>query len=351
MGLVNLKEMLKEADAHRYAVGAFNVVNLESLQAILDAAVEKRSPVILNIAEVHFKYVDLESLCPLVQRAAEQVPVPVALHLDHGLHFETIVRAIRCGFTSVMFDGSTLPYEENVRATRDVVRMSHAVGVTVEAELGHVGGDEGGSEGAESDPSLFTDPDMAADFVRRTGVDALAVAIGSAHGVYKRKPKLDFDRLVQIKEATGVPLVLHGGSGIPDEDFRKAISLGICKINVYTEMAQSATFRIKEKLQREPDFFSFPDLMLMAREAIKETVIDKIDIFGSAQICQTPNAYCQTCGACVLADSIVQGTQKTTCNGCSTCATTSDTHISEKELTEVVEEVLKGLAKSGIALG
>ncbi len=342
MGLVNLREMLSDADTQRYAVGAFNVVNLESLQAILEAAVEKRSPVILNIAEVHFKYIDLESISPVIQRAAEQVPVPVALHLDHGIHFETIVRALRCGFTSVMFDGSTLPYEENVQATRDVVRMAHAVGVTVEAELGHVGGEEGGTEGAQSDPALYTDPDQAADFVKKTGVDALAVAIGSAHGLYKRKPKLDFERLVQIKDATGIPLVLHGGSGIPNEDFRKAIELGICKINVFTEMSQSATRQIKDKLQKDPDFFSFPDLMLMAREAIKETVMEKMDIFGSSTICQAPNAFCQTCGACVLAnlDNPQESFSSETCKSCDS----SKVDISQEEITKLVSEVLRRLA-------
>lgn len=360
MGLVNLKEILREADARKYAVGAFNVVNLESLQAILDAGVEKRSPVILNIAEVHFKYVDLESICPVIRRAAEQVPIPVALHLDHGLHFETIVRALRCGFTSVMFDGSMLPYEENLEATKDIVRIAHAVGVTVEAELGHVGGAEGGSDGAQSDPSLYTDPYLAADFVRKTKVDALAVAIGSAHGIYKSEPKLDFERLRKIKEVTGIPLVLHGGSGIPAKDFRMAIELGICKINVYTDMAQSATLHIKEKLQKDPNFFSFPDLMLIAREAIKETVMEKIDIFGSAMICESPNAFCQTCGACVLATSVQEagsrtltstdksGGVKTYCQECGACNGKGESHsevdLSEEELARVISEVLRRLA-------
>jgi fructose-bisphosphate aldolase class II len=299
MALVNLKDILHGAQSRRYAIGAFNVVSLESLQAILEAATQMRSPVILNVAEVHFKYVDLETIAPVIRRAAERAPVPVALHLDHGVSFEAVMRALRSGFTSVMFDGSTLPYEENVEQTRLVVKMAHAIGVTVEAELGHIGGAEGSSEATE-DRGLLTEPKQAEDFVRRTGVDALAVAIGSAHGLYKSKPKLDFERLVEIREATGIPLVLHGGSGIPDEDFKRAIELGICKINVYTEMAQIASHRIRGILDKDPSFISFPDLLLAAREAMRDLVAEKIRVFGTSDVCSTPNSFCPTCQGCVV---------------------------------------------------
>lgn len=296
MALVNLKDILNAAQRQHYAVGAFNVVSLESLQAILEAATKTRSPVILNVAEVHFKYVDLETSSPAIRRAAQKAPVPVALHLDHGVSFEAVMRALRAGFTSVMFDGSTCAYEENVEKTRQIVKMAHAIGVTVEAELGHVGGAEGSSEAAE-DKGLFTDPKQAEDFVLRTQVDALAVAIGSAHGLYKAKPQLDFARLSEIRQAVGVPLVLHGGSGIPDDDFRRAIQLGISKINVYTEMAQIACRRIREIMERDPSFISFPDLLIAAREAMRDLVMEKIAVFGAKDVCAAPNS-CASCPGC-----------------------------------------------------
>jgi fructose-bisphosphate aldolase class II len=296
MALVNLKDILNAAQRQHYAVGAFNVVSLESLQAILEAATKTRSPVILNVAEVHFKYVDLETSSPAIRRAAQKAPVPVALHLDHGVSFEAVMRALRAGFTSLMFDGSTCAYEENVEKTRQIVKMAHAIGVTVEAELGHVGGAEGSSEAAE-DKGLFTDPKQAEDFVLRTQVDALAVAIGSAHGLYKAKPQLDFARLSEIRQAVGVPLVLHGGSGIPDDDFRRAIQLGISKINVYTEMAQIACRRIREIMERDPSFISFPDLLIAAREAMRDLVMEKIAVFGAKDVCAAPNS-CASCPGC-----------------------------------------------------
>lgn len=353
MALVNLEEMLQDASKRKYAVGSFNVINLESLHGILEAAVLKRSPVILSIAEVHFKYLDLETIAEVAKRAAVLAPIPVVLHLDHGVHFETIIRAIRCGFTSVMFDGSTLPYEENVKTTAEVVRVAHSVGVSVEAELGQVGGAEGSSGTASADSSLYTDPRQARDFVNRTGVDALAVAIGSAHGVYRAKPKLDFERLVAIKEATNTPLVLHGGSGIPEDDFRKSIQLGISKINVFTEMAQTATAEIKDILTKDPKFFSFPDLMLAARAGIRQTVSEKIDIFGSGYVCEAPNEFCQVCGGCILASQPVkqeseEERRSSTCTDCGSCTNSECSNssvatddLSEEEVARVISEVAR----------
>lgn len=317
MALVSLKQILDEALQAGYAVGSFNVVSLDSLQGILEAATQLRSPVILSLAEVHFKYVDLDAIVPVIRQAAERAPVPVALHLDHGLSLEAAMRCFRLGFTSLMFDGSALPYEENVARTAEIVRVAHSVGVTVEAELGRVGGGgEGGAEPAEADQAYFTDPEQAADFVRRTGVDALAVAVGSVHGLYKGKPRLDFPRLSAISRGTGIPLVLHGGSGIPDEDIRRAISLGIAKINVYTEMSMQATERIRQKVA-DPKVISFPDLLLLARQGIRETVTEKVRVFGSANICTVPNTFCPSCGACVLADNTPEGTRSCTCNSAS----------------------------------
>jgi fructose-bisphosphate aldolase class II len=188
-----------------------------------------------NLSRRHFKYVSLDAICAAIKAEAALHDIPVVLNLDHGTSFDAVMKAIRLGFTSVMFDGSGLSYEENIRQTAEVVKMCHALGISVEAELGAVGGDEGGSLYGSCDSSKFTDPSKATDFVTRTGIDALAVAIGNAHGKYRGEPKLDFPRLQAIQEQTGLPLVLHGGSGISDADFRKAISLGIHKINFYTQ--------------------------------------------------------------------------------------------------------------------
>ncbi|MDU4171981.1 MAG: ketose 1,6-bisphosphate aldolase, partial [Citrobacter freundii] len=207
----------------------------------------------------------------------------VVLNLDHGLHFESVVRALRLGFSSVMFDGSTLEYEENIRQTREVVKMCHAVGVSVEAELGAVGGDEGGALYGHADESLFTDPMLARDFVDRTGIDALAVAIGNAHGKYKGEPLLDFPRLDTIRQQAAIPLVLHGGSGISDDDFKRAIELGIHKINFYTGMSQAALSAVETRMaNRQPLYDEFAELLLGIEEAITDTVSEQMRIFGSA---------------------------------------------------------------------
>lgn len=191
MPLISLADGLAHARQHRYALGAFNVLDTHFLRALFAAAKQERSPFIINIAEVHFKYVSLESLVEAVKYEAARHAIPVVLNLDHGLHFDAVVRALRLGFSSVMFDGSTLSYEENIRQTREVVKMCHAVGVSVEAELGAVGGDEGGALYGHADEAYFTDPQLAREFVDSTGIDALAVAIGNAHGKYKGEPKLD----------------------------------------------------------------------------------------------------------------------------------------------------------------
>ena len=273
-------------------------MSLEFLNGILGAAEARRSPIILQIAEAHFSYVDIEQITPAIRHMSERASVPVVLGLDHGLSIETIVRALRAGFSTVMFDGSKLPFEDNVEQTRLVVRIAHAVGVSVEAELGRVGGAEGGEELAVAREEFFTDPEQAKEFVQRTGVDALAIAIGNAHGVYKFEPKLDFDRLMEIKRATGVPLVLHGGSGIPDPDFRRAVQLGISKINFFTEMSREATDRVKRMIAEDPKIIGLQDLLLGAKDAIREVVEDRIEVFGSSGVCSASNDLCGTCQAC-----------------------------------------------------
>ena len=284
MPLVPMKEILQKAHRHGYAVGAFNVVNPEFPEAIIETAAAKESPVILNIAEVHFPFVNLETICPAISALASRTSIPVALNLDHGVSFEAIVRALRNGFSSVMFDGSKSGFEENIAGTAEVVRMCHAVGVSVEAELGAVGGDEGGGLESQADAAFFTDPAQAGAFVQQTGIDALAVAIGNAHGKYKSKPKLDFARLAAINDAVGIPLVLHGGSGISPADFKKAISLGIAKINIYTDMSQAALKTTHAYLnQSETHYHAFPHLMQGVKKAVSIVVEKQIDIFGSAQ--------------------------------------------------------------------
>lgn len=282
MPLISLAEGLKHARVHQYALGAFNVLDTHFLRALFAAAKQQRSPFIINIAEVHFKYLSLDTLVEAVKYEAARHDIPVVLNLDHGLHFEAVVQALRLGFTSVMFDGSTLDYEENVRQTREVVKMCHAVGVSVEGELGAVGGDEGGALYGHADEAFFTDPEKARDFVDRTGIDALAVAIGNAHGKYKGEPNLDFTRLEAIRQQTALPLVLHGGSGISDADFRRAISLGIHKINFYTGMSQAALAAVdKSMTARDQIYDEFAELMLSIEQAITDIVAEQMRIFGS----------------------------------------------------------------------
>jgi len=298
VALVSVNDVLAHAYRCGYAVGAFNVIGLEFLNGILEAAEAKRSPVIVSVAEVHFKYVNMEEIAPAIRHIAQEASVPVVFHLDHGESVETVVRAIRSGFSSVMFDGSKLPFEENVEKTALVAKIAHAVNVSVEGELGRVVGAEGGRATEIPREEYFTDPDEAEEFVRRTGVDALAISIGNAHGLYKGTPKLDFDRLVAIRERVNIPLVLHGGSGIPDEDFRKAARLGISKINFFTEMSRQATERVKRTLAEDPSIIGLQDLLLEAKKAIKAVVERQIEVFGSAGVCSTRNDLCPECLAC-----------------------------------------------------
>ncbi|HLP17228.1 MAG TPA: ketose 1,6-bisphosphate aldolase [Bacteroidota bacterium] len=284
MPLLTLKDILAPASRQAYAVGAFNVISLEYLEAIVGAAERLRSPVILNVAEVHLAYVNLDVITPAILHRALHASVPIALNLDHGLNFETIVRSVRNGFSSVMFDGSHLPFEENIAQTREITRLCHAVNVSVEAELGAVGGSEDGELVGTIDPNRYTDPAQAEEFVRQTGIDALAIAFGNAHGKYKGDPILDFTRLDAIKKSVGIPLVLHGGSGIPDEDFRKAISLGIAKVNYFTGMAQASIDTLKTAVTHhnvELKYNAYPDLMLQVQNNVSAVVAAQMAVFGS----------------------------------------------------------------------
>jgi len=290
--LVSLKELMKDAEKGGYAVGAFNVSNLESLMAIMQAAEETGRGVILNYAEVHAPFLSMEQAALIMLDAAKKAKVPVCVHLDHGSSMESCIQAIRLGFTSVMLDASAEDYETNVRETKEIVRLAHSVGVTVEAELGHIFSSDMGLaespkeaetlESFDSAEDVYTDPATAKDFVERTGVDVLAIAFGTTHGIYTKKPKLDLERITKIKDAVDIPFVMHGGSGLSKEEFQTAIRNGIRKINYYTYMTLAGGRAVKEALdQKSPDEnVFFHDIPMIAVEAMKENVKEAIQVFG-----------------------------------------------------------------------
>ncbi len=282
MPLVDGRAALQPAFEAGYAVGSFNAPSIDFVHAIIEAATAERSPVIVSLATTQFQFLEPEVIAPAVRWLAESAPVPVVLNLDHGDGVEAAVRSIRCGFTAVMYDGSHASYGENVRETREVVRIAHAVGVSVEAELGRVGGKEEGTGLGVADSAWFTEPAQAEDFVRATGIDFLAVAIGNAHGLYKGEPKLDFERLAQLRDRTGIPLVLHGGSGISDDDFRRAASMGVSKINFFTEVSRRRTARVRECLANDPEAIHLQPMLLKARTAIRGAVARQMRVFGSS---------------------------------------------------------------------
>ena len=279
--LVNMKEILADAEKQRYGVGFFNAVNVEMARAVIETAEQYNSPVIVGTAEILLPATPLERVAEYLIPMARKARVPVCVHYDHGLSFEKCMEALKLGFTSVMYDCSTDSFEENVSKVARMVEICHAMGATVEGELGHVGDNEGSAEGADvlADPSAyFTDVSLARDFVQRTGVDALAVAVGNAHGDYKFPPKLDFDRIAQIHRCTRTPLVLHGGSGLSDEDFRKAVSLGICKVNIFTDIDKAGKAGIEEGLAAGAK--TVMGLIPYEIAAMKRVVANKLELFG-----------------------------------------------------------------------
>ncbi len=290
--LVTMKEILKDAKEKKYAVGAFNVPNLESIQAVISAAEELQIPVIIQHAEVHENLISLQEIGPIMLDYAKRASVPVCVHLDHGASFDMCIQAIRLGFTSIMYDASAKSYEENFEETKEVVKIAHAAGVSVEAELGHiftssVGGGEGrGAVGAEDFASLddcYTDPVTAKNFVEGTGVDALAISFGTTHGVYLTEPKLDLNRITEIKNEIDIPFVMHGGSGVSDEDFKTAIHNGITKINYYTYGAMAGGNKIKEMIENnENEKVFFHDLIAAGKEGIKEDVKKAMTVFADS---------------------------------------------------------------------
>jgi fructose-bisphosphate aldolase class II len=316
MALINMKDLLVHAQQNKYAVGAFNITNFDFIDYILDAAVESNSPVILQLAEAHFRYLNLEDIAPAVISAAKNVNIPVCIHLDHGKSLKTMVRAIRAGFTSIMYDGSEHPLEENLKGTKEVVKIAHSVDVSVEGELGNVGGEVVGVEAAiphTSSKELFTKVEDAVYFARESGLDTLAISIGNVHGLYKGDPELDFERLEAIRDAVGIPLVLHGGSGISDDDFKKAISLGICKINFYTGISQAAVAKVHKFIEEHPGSISYPDLAELAMTEIKNVVKDRMEVFGSKGQCAADKTLCITCSdtSCGLDDPRIKPEART----------------------------------------
>ena len=280
MALVPITELLKEAQAGKYAVGAFNCNNMEIVQAIIGAAEAERSPVIMQASQGAIKYAGLDYIVSMARLAAEKASVPVALHLDHGTSFDQVMQCIRAGFSSVMIDGSKYSLEDNIALTNKVVAVARAVGVSVEAELGKIGGTEDDIHVDEKD-ALFTNPDEAKYFVESTGVDALAIAIGTAHGQYKGVPELDFERLKKITALTDVPIVLHGSSGVPDEAIKEAVSLGVAKVNIDTNIREAFVNACRQVLDNDAKEIDPRKVLGPAREAAIEIIREKIRVFGS----------------------------------------------------------------------
>jgi fructose-bisphosphate aldolase class II len=283
MSFVTTKEMLKKAQKGRYAVGAFNANNMEFIQAIIETAEEEKAPAILQASQGAIDYAGLDNIVAMVKVLAEKVTVPIALHLDHGTDYYQNIKCLRAGFTSLMFDGSKLPFEENVKITKKVVEMAHTCDIPVEAELGQIGkmgdSDEPGVA-LEKVKETMADPYEAAKFVELTKIDFLAAAVGTIHGCRTPFAKLDIPRIEKIRELTDVPLVLHGASGVNDEEVRKGISAGICKINIDTRIRMIFTKKIREIIKMNPQEIDPRKLLGPAREVAKEVIRERMRVFG-----------------------------------------------------------------------
>lgn len=275
--LANLNDVLKPARENHYAVGLFNTCSLEFARGVIAAAEETQSPVIIGTAEILLPVATLEEMAEMLIPMAKRASVPVVVHLDHGLNAETCKKALELGFSSIMYDCSTDPYDINVQKVAEMAKLAHSYGATIEGELGHVGNNPTSAEG-ETDPSAFyTEPDQALDFVTKTGVDALAIAVGTAHGAYKLPPKLDFERIREIAGTIDTSLVLHGGSGLTDDDFRKAIDEGISKVNIFTDINMAAAKAAHDGYANGSGLLT--DLQPMMVEAVKQATIKKMNVF------------------------------------------------------------------------
>lgn len=284
--LATLNEVMKIAEEKKIAVGSFNTPNLEGIQAVIEAAEELNLPVIIQFAQCHEPWIPLKTIGPIMVEAAKKATVPVCVHLDHGETLEYLQEALDIGFTAIMYDGSVLPYEENLANTKKAVEMAAKTGASVEAELGSMGKRESGAgdgTGAEDETKIYTDPDQAAVFVKETGIDALACSFGTTHGIYLTEPRLDFDVVKKVRENTGnIPVVMHGGSGVSAEDYHKAVDAGVRKINYFTYMDKSGGNAVKEYLDsidaNEPIFYS--SIVEAGRKAMKENVKSAMQLFA-----------------------------------------------------------------------
>lgn len=281
MPLVSMNDFLPQAKEGKYAVGQFNLNNLEFAQAITEAATKLNSPFIFGVSEGALKYMGIEYTVALAKASAQQSGLPIALHLDHGSNFDIAMKCIRAGFSSIMFDGSHHSFEENIRLTKEIVKVAHAMGVSVEGELGTIGGVEDDLNVDEADASLAK-PEEAIRFYEETGVDALAIAVGTAHGMYAGEPNIHFDIIKEVASKIPAAIVLHGGSGVPEEMIKKAIEAGAAKINVNTENQVAATAAIREVLNKDGKVFDPRKYLTPARNAMVEVVSEKIRLFGSA---------------------------------------------------------------------
>lgn len=277
--LVNLNDVLLKARNEKYAVGLFNTINLEMAKGVIEAAEELKSPVIVGTAEVLLPVASLEEVRDILVPMAERASVPVVLHYDHGLTREKVIEALRAGFSSVMYDCSLDTYDDNMAKVKEITAIAHAFGATVEAELGHVGANENAAESSGSDHSIYTEPDQAREYAIKTGVDALAVAIGTAHGAYKEKPKLEINRLKEIRDIVDIPLVLHGGSGLSDDDFRNCVANGISKINIFTDVNNAALEAVIQNYEKGKGASDVSGFII---DMVKEETKKKMILFGSA---------------------------------------------------------------------
>jgi fructose-bisphosphate aldolase class II len=280
MPLVSMNDFFPKAKANKFAVGQFNMNNLEFAQATVQAAMELNSPFIFGVSEGALKYMGMEFTVAIAEAAAKKSGLPIALHLDHGSTFEVAMKCIRGGFSSVMFDGSHHSFEENIRLTKEVVKAAHAMGVSVEGELGTIGGVEDDISVDEENANLAK-PDEAIRFYEETGVDCLAIAVGTAHGMYAGEPDIKFDIIRQVADAIPVPVVLHGGSGVPDEMIIKAVAAGVGKINVNTENQVALTETIRAVLAKDSKIYDPRKYLTPGRQAMYEVIKSKILLFGS----------------------------------------------------------------------
>ncbi|HZG76667.1 MAG TPA: class II fructose-1,6-bisphosphate aldolase [Paenibacillus sp.] len=281
MPLVSMNEFLPKAKANKFAVGQFNMNNLEFAKAITEAAMAEKSPFIFGVSEGALKYMGIEYTVAIAEAAAKQSGLPIALHLDHGSTFEVAMKCIRAGFSSVMFDGSHHSFEDNIRLTKEVVKAARAMGVSVEGELGTIGGVEDDISVDEADAALAK-PEEAIRFYEETGVDCVAIAVGTAHGMYKGEVKIRYDIIEEVAKAIPVPIVLHGGSGVPDEAIRLSIAAGVGKINVNTENQVACTDAIREVLNKDAKVYDPRKYLTPAKNAMVEVVRSKIQLFGSS---------------------------------------------------------------------